>query len=326
MNDEFETLPFAAGGVGSEMGDAAGFETTDEMADEMTDEWSAEGEADFEEAQEGERGRMGGMGGRMGGAGGGGRGMGRNMGRNVSRGDARPVYRAGDKPGRGPESRPSRPPGRPQPGPRPGRWPRGPYWGPFYGGWPGGVMSSEPMGYPLPLQDQPGPGGAPAPAFEPIDLPDDDGGEADGAEDELSWEIPPEFLATISGLTLPGKPTTYKLLGSLMKAPALFKRILPKEKTGGFYLIVFPAGRKFPGKYRAYSGETDNLYRRMQEHILELARLGFTAPRHKVYYATSTLDDKARRAVEYAIHDKMITDHFGVLTNPKREFEVSAWS
>jgi len=306
-NDEFEALPFAAGEMAgedeSENGVAGEFPHTlaGEFGNEFAGEWQGEDEGESED----ERGRMPA----------GGRGGGRGMGR----GGARPVYRAGARPGRGPVARPSRPQGKPDRNPRPGRGPRGPYWGPFYGGWPGGVIVNEPVGYPRPGQEEPDPPGASEP-IEAVDFPaqhgSDDGG---GEESGTSEEIPPEFSAVVGRLALPGKPA-YTLLGSLMRAPAL---IAPK--TAGFYLIVFPAGRKSPGKYRAYSGETDDLRRRLLEHILEATRLGLVLPRHKVYVAKSSLDDKARRAIEYAIHDRMLSDHFGVLTNPRRELEAMAW-
>ncbi|HEX8604770.1 MAG TPA: hypothetical protein VF774_19155 [Pseudoduganella sp.] len=305
MHDEFEALPFPAGDMAAEGGFANGLagefanEFANGFSNELASEWLGEDEGESEE----ERGRMP-MGGRVGGG--------------MARGGPRPVHRAGARPGRGPVARPSRPQGNPspgsRPGPRPGRWPPGPYWGPFYG-WPRGVMVSEPMGYPPPRQDGPEPAGTPEP-IEPVDFPaQDDGGEEGGT----SEEIPPEFSAVVGKLGLPGKPD-YTLLGSLMRAPALLK-----PRTAGFYLIVFPAGPKSPGKFRAYSGETDDLRRRLLEHVLEATRLGLVLPRHKVYIAKSSLDDKARRAIEYAIHDRMLKDHFGVLTNPRRELEAMAW-
>jgi hypothetical protein len=291
MNDEwkdeaFEMLPFGAG------------EAEGEGADEL------EGEL------EGERGRSLMMRG----------GAGRSM------GSGRSVYRSGAKPGRGPVARPvPGRPGRPRPKPSPPgpRWPRGPYWGPVYG-WPGGVMVAEPRGYPPPMQDEPGQDeptrDAPAPAFEPVEFPaaGDRGGQEDG-QDDGQEEIPPEFLATLGALAMPAKPS-YTLLGPLLRAPALLK-----PKTPGFYLIVFPAGARFPGKFRAYSGQSDDPKRRMLEHLLEISRLGLHAPRHKVYIATTSLDEAGRRAIEYALHDRMLRDHFGVLTNPRRELSAPIW-
>jgi hypothetical protein len=248
-DDEFEALPFAAGEMDSEGGAANGFAggfsngpgngAAREFDNEFANEWQGEDEGGFED----ERGRMP-TGGR-----GGGRGMGR--------GGARPVYHAGARPGRGPVARPSRPQGKPYPGPRPGRGPRGPYWGPFYGGWPGGVVLGEPIGYLRPGQEEPAPPGAPEP-IEAVDFPaqdsGDDGGDGGGGGEEggSSEEIPPEFSAVVGRLALPGKPA-YTLLGSLMRAPALIE-----PKTAGFYLIVFPAGRRdgrpAPAPARAHSG------------------------------------------------------------------------
>ncbi|TWI69350.1 hypothetical protein IP91_00418 [Pseudoduganella lurida] len=285
MNEAFEALPFAAGAREGDMEQ----NIHDGMAGELEEE----------------RGRMSVMRGGGGGRGGGSRGM-------VNR-TGLPVHRGGARPGRGPVGRPAPaggglPSGRrgARPSPRPSRWPRGPYWGPVYG-WPRDVMVSEPGGYPWPVEDAP-------PAIEPLDFPPQDDGN--GGENQ---EIPPELLTTLGALAMPGKPV-YRLLGSLMRAPGLLK-----PKVAGFYLIVFPAGGRPPGRLRAYSGQTDDLKRRMLEHIVEINRLGLHAPRHKVFIAESTLGDEARRAIEYALHDRMLRDHFGVLTNPRRELAAQAW-
>ncbi len=215
-------------------------------------------------------------------------------GRNGGRPTGRPVYRAGARPGKGPATRPA-----PRPQPRPGkpRWPRGPYWGPFYGG--GGVMVSEPFGYPVPMPVESPPGDDAEPGFEPADFP---------AQDEL----PPTIAATIGRLPAGDRPA-YVALG-----PILTARRDPRATGPGFYLIEFTAD----GRQRAYSGQTDNLQRRLQQHILCGAMMGLPLANHRVYVAQSRLADGPRRAIEYRIHDDMFRNSPGVLTNQRRELEL----
>ena len=168
----------------------------------------------------------------------------------------------------------------------PPRWPRGPYWGPFYGGLPYGVMVSEPYYPALPLPDE----------------PDDDG----------TQEIPPEITDVLAAMTDAGKPA-FTYMDKLMRAPAKMRYGEP-----GYYLIAFPSGKR----WRAYSGHTNDLKRRIQEHILELTRLGLRPPRHEVYVSKSDLSDAQRRAIERRFHETMIRDHFGVLTNDRAELEL----
>lgn len=305
VDDEFEALPFAAGEMDTEAGFAG------ESGEGVASGWSGEDEGGFED----ERGRM-----RMGGRGGGGRG-------GMAQGGARPVYRAGARPGRGPVARPSRPQGMPAPypgprpgprGPRPGRWPRGSYWGPFYG-WPGGVMVSEPFGYPLAARDEPSNGGAapaPAPAFEPIDLPVTDGGDGDngagsGGEDPAQDEMPGTLrrLLDSMGTTAPA----YQHRGSLEDVPRLN---LPRRP--GFYLITFRKGNA----WKAYSGQTGDLHARLLKHRLGATVLGCDVRNHQVHIAEGSRDERARRNIEMAINRAMLRNHAGVLTNRNAELEM----
>ncbi len=293
MNDEFEALPFAAGGSEAEAGTAA--EWTNESANEWANEWQGEDEGESEE----ERGRM-----SMGGRGG------------MGRGGPRPVYRAGARPGRGPVARPSRPQGKPRPpqgprpGPRPGRWPRGPYWGPFYGGWPGGVMVSEPMGYPLPApaaEPAAEPDDRPAPPIETIDLPAADGGDADGPQEEM-----PATLRAVIGSLATAAPA-FRYVGRLDNV-----RNLGLPRKPGFYLITFRQGNA----WKAYNGQTGNLHERLVKHRLGATVLGLPVAGHHVYIAESARPEPARRNIEMAINRAMLQNHPGVLTNQNAELEM----
>lgn len=291
MNEAFETLPFAMGEVGEV------------------------GEGEQEQDEFGRGGRMGGRGG--------GRQVGRPSGRPGGRPVARPIYRSGARPGKGPVTRPA-----PVPGPRPPagrpRWPRGPYWGPFYGGG-GGLTVSEPFGYPVAV--------APS-TIEPVDFPGPADGGDNGADDradigaddradngadnsadggaEGQGELPSTIAATVGRLPAADRP------GYLALGPILTARRDPRVTGAGFYLIEFTVD----GRQRAYSGQTDNLQRRLQQHILCGTMMGLPLAHHQVYVAPSRMADTRRRAIEYRIHDDMFRHSPGVLTNQRRELEL----
>jgi hypothetical protein len=199
-------------------------------------------------------------------------------------------------------ARPSaRPAGRglaakPRPGVRRGPTRPRPSYGPYYG-WPDRIVLREP--YPVfePFAPQ---GPEPAQAFpdEPDDEPDGQG------------EVPPTLRATLA--RMPGAPN-YLALGNLVSALRS-----PRTAGSGFYLIEFTVN----GKRRAYSGQTGNLRRRLQQHALCGQMMGLPLAEHQVYVAPSSQSAEQRRAMEYRIHDDMFTRHPGVLTNQRRELEL----
>lgn len=173
-------------------------------------------------------------------------------------------------------------------------------------------MVSEPMGYPLPVQD-PGPqdepaGDEPAPAFEPIDLPatDDGGGDA-GPQDEM----PATLRSVIRSLATEAPAFQHK--GTLDNV-----RNLGLPRRPGFYLITFRKGNA----WKAYSGQTGNLHERISRHRLGATVLGLPVTGHHVYIAESTRPEAVRRNIEMAINRSMLRNHPGVLTNQNAELEM----
>ncbi|MES2256933.1 MAG: hypothetical protein V4724_00370 [Pseudomonadota bacterium] len=229
---------------------------------------------------------------------------GRGMGTSRGRAPARPP---GTKPTLG-RARPAGP-GRPGPYGRGYlRGPRWPYYGPVYGGWPYGVVLREPYADPYAGPDtgaDAGQDGTQEPPF-----PDD----ADGMDmtSPEHGETPPTLVATLGRLPAAQRPA-YLALGALTGA------LRDARATGpGFYLIEFTVN----GRQRAYSGQTNNLRRRLQQHALCGQMMGLPLTAHQVYVAPSSLSDAQRRAVESRIHDDMFRNQAGVLTNQRRELEV----
>lgn len=183
---------------------------------------------------------------------------------------------------------------RPRPAPR-----RRPSYVP-YSGWPYGVVLREP--YPL-IE--------PFPPPEPEPEPD----EPDGQD-----EVPPTLGATLARLP-PAQRPSYVALGNL--AAALRS---PGMAGSGFYLIEFTVN----GQRRAYSGQSGDLRRRLQQHALCAQMMGLPLTAHQVYIAPSSLSAGQRRAMEYRIHADMFARHPGVLTNQRRELELAllgeAWT
>ena len=87
----------------------------------------------------------------------------------------------------------------------------------------------------------------------------------------------------------------------------------------GLYLIEFTSN----GRQRAYSGQTDDLRRRLQQHLLCGQMMGLPLAGHQVYVAPlPKLSDTQRRALERRIHGDMFAHSAGVLTNQRRELEM----
>ncbi|KQX01810.1 hypothetical protein ASC94_04255 [Massilia sp. Root418] len=189
---------------------------------------------------------------------------------------------------------------------RPRPWPAWPYYyGPRYGGtWPYTQVTVLPPG-PDGWSDAPPPPDD-APAF------DDGNGSVQAYAAQEHAEVPPTIAAAIARLPAAQRPA-YVALGPLTGA------LRDPRATGpGFYLIEFTVN----GARRAYSGQTGNLRRRLQQHALCGQMMGLPLAAHSVYVAQSSLPEPQRRAVEYRIHDDMFRTGAGVLTNQRRELEA----
>lgn len=191
-----------------------------------------------------------------------------------------------------------RPP--PWPAPHPRFRQRHPRPRPYYGGsWlygPYGYVLRDPYAV-LALPQEPMP---------------DDGYEPDGQDDDGPYEVPPTLAATLGRLPAAQRPT-YLAMGNVASALAD-----PRAAGPGFYLIEFTVN----GQRRAYSGQTANLRRRLQQHALCGQMMGLPLSAHQVYIAPSGIGDAQRRAVERRIHDDMFRSSPGVLTNQRRELEL----
>lgn len=204
-------------------------------------------------------------------------------------------------------------PRRPKPLPAPrarrpySRWPypRWPYYG---GGWPYGAVQSFPAPFSEPFSDS-----FAEPASEPFQEPFSHSADF-GAGPPDENEAPPLLRATLSNLPPNVKPPAYQALGSIAAAIANTRSAVP-----GLYLIEFTS----EGRRRAYSGQSDNVRRRLQQHQLCAHMLGLSLASHKVYVAPlPKLAKDGRRALEKAIHTDMFANHGRVLTNQRRELEV----
>ncbi|UMR29178.1 hypothetical protein MJ904_19055 [Massilia sp. MB5] len=147
-------------------------------------------------------------------------------------------------------------------------------------------------------------------ALEPATMPDD--GDAADAQDDEGYEVPPTLAATLGRLPAAQRPS-YVAMGNVASALAD-----PRTAGAGFYLIEFTVN----GQRRAYSGQTDNLRRRLQQHALCGQMMGLPLSAHQVYIAPSGIGDSQRRAIERRIHDDMFRSSPGVLTNQRRELEL----
>ncbi|KAB8055888.1 hypothetical protein GCN74_24175 [Janthinobacterium sp. FT14W] len=283
MNDAFEMLPFAGQPA------AAGEQ---EWSQEWSQEWQGEDEAEAE--WEGERWRPGdGRGGMRGGG---------LRARPPLRGQRRPVPPRYQGPGR----RPPRHAGHPLP-----------YLPPRYRGW-GGYAPIYPTIYPAlyPVAE---------PVFGGQQQPEPDGGQDQGQDQgqdfgqdqgqddgQMQGEIPPTLAGTM-GRVPEAAALTYLALGPL--ANALRD---PNGRGPGLYVIEFDAG----GRRRAYSGQTDDLHRRLLQHRLCGQMLAVDLSTHQVYVAPLA-SAAQRRRIEQRIHDDMFAHQRGVLTNQRRELELA---
>ncbi len=178
---------------------------------------------------------------------------------------------------------------------------------PRYRGW-----GSYPVAYPVlyPAQ-QPAP--QPAPQPEPWNDQDDGPGADDSDGDGDGQGEVPQVLAATLGRVREAAGLNYQSVGKLAQA------VSNTNATGaGLYLIEFDTrdGR------RAYSGQTDDLRRRLKQHHLCGKMMGLDLAGHEVYVAPLKSAEQ-RRLVEKSIHADMFTHRRGVLTNQRRELEVA---
>lgn len=197
----------------------------------------------------------------------------------------------------------SRPAVRPTHKGPPRKWPghsRRPRW-PGGGGWPFDTVVVEPYGLY-------------APEPEPEPPPDWDAPQEPG-QDEFGWhgETPPTLQATLARLPAAVRPN-YVALGPL--ADALRD---PRSDVPGLYLIEFSVA----GQPRAYSGQSGNVRRRLQQHLLCAGMLGLPIAAHRAWVAPlAALAPAQRRDIERRIHTDMLARRPGVLTNQRRELEA----
>jgi hypothetical protein len=175
--------------------------------------------------------------------------------------------------------------------------PRYPSWG-----WPyrTAVAYPQPYWYPQP---------EPVP-FEPAPFPADWAAEPPMEE---SKPLPAGLRKAVDnmGRTRP----QYRWRGTV--ASALER--LPKEGCAGLYLLVF----RSQGKELAYSGESENLRRRLLQHRLFGNMLGRDISNFDVFiYPMPGSSKEKRRAMEKAFHTEALK--LNVLTNKNREFEAEA--
>ncbi|MBC7454596.1 MAG: GIY-YIG nuclease family protein [Massilia sp.] len=218
----------------------------------------------------------------------------------------------------GPRNMPSGPrvsgprPSGPRPSrPRPfGPWPFGPW--PYYGGgWPYPVAVGAPAQ--SAFEPQPPPRSAPEPEPDPAE-PADPGAADDAPFDQPEAEVPPTLSGTLTRLPAGQRPA-YLALGAVTTAISD-----PRSAAPGLYLIEFTSN----GQRRAYSGQSSNVRKRLQQHLLCARMLGLSLTGHQVYVAPlPSLGPAQRRAMEQRIHTDMFARSGGVLTNQRRELELS---
>ncbi|WP_219136762.1 hypothetical protein [Janthinobacterium sp. UMAB-60] len=184
-----------------------------------------------------------------------------------------------------------------------------PYLPPRYRGW-GGYPAIYPTIYPAPYP-------VAEPAFGDQQQPDADQGQDQGpdqAQDDgqMQGEIPPTLAGTM-GRVPEAAALNYLALGTL--ANALRD---PNGRGAGLYVIEFDAA----GRRRAYSGQTDDLHRRLLQHRLCGQMMGVDLSGHQVYVAPLS-SAAQRRRIEQRIHDDMFANQRGVLTNQRRELELA---
>jgi hypothetical protein len=188
-----------------------------------------------------------------------------------------------------------RPPAPRRFGPRPvGVWPVA-LWPAYGGGWPYAVARAEPE-----------------PA-EPEPEPAEPGAADDAAADQPEGETPPTLSSTLTRLPASQRPA-YRALGTVAAAISD-----PRSAGPGLYLIEFSSN----GQRRAYSGQSANMRKRLQQHLLCARMLGLSLAGHQVYVAPlPAVAPAQRRAIEERIHTDMFARSGGVLTNQRRELEL----
>ena len=182
-----------------------------------------------------------------------------------------------------------------------------PYLPPRYRGW-GGYAPIYPALYPSAYA-------VPEPAFgdgQGLDQGQDQAADQGPDEDQQQGEIPPTLAGTM-GRVPEAAALNYLALGTL--ANALRD---PNGRGPGLYVIEFDAG----GRRRAYSGQTDDLHRRLLQHRLCGQMMGVDVSGHQVYVAHLS-SAAQRRRIEQRIHDDMFANQRGVLTNQRRELELA---
>ena len=133
--------------------------------------------------------------------------------------------------------------------------------------------------------------------------------------------MPASLRDTLTRMSTLQRPS-YLALGPIVQAIADSRSV-----GSGLYLIAFSSN----GQRRAYSGQSDNMRKRLQQHLLCARMLGVSLADHMVYVAPlPAMTKDGRRALEKAIHTDMFARHRGVLTNQRRELELgllgSAWA
>ena len=184
-----------------------------------------------------------------------------------------------------------------------------PYLPPRYRGW-GGYPAIYPTLYPAPYP-------VADPGFGDGQEPEPDGDQGQGSDQgqddgQQQGEVPPTLAGTM-GRVPEAAALRYQALGTL--ADAL------RDANGrgpGLYVIEFDAG----GRRRAYSGQTDDLHRRLLQHRLCGQMLAVDVSAHQVYAAPLS-SAAQRRRIEQRIHDDMFAHQRGVLTNQRRELEMA---
>ncbi|NRR31197.1 hypothetical protein HSX11_13495 [Oxalobacteraceae bacterium] len=209
----------------------------------------------------------------------------------------------------------------PQGGLRPPRWPYArPYWPRYPGYFPAAVLGGGDVAV---FDDGAMPDGGPdmggghAPAdgagYDPSSGAPDAGGGFDGFDDGAQGELPPTLQAALERIPSHQRPS-YTALGTLTQALAN-----ELSRGSGLYLIEFPAD----GRDRAYSGQSGDMRRRLQQHLLCARIMGMNIALHKVYVAPlPKYDETRRRNLERRIHTIMKARYPGVLTNTQRELEL----
>lgn len=200
--------------------------------------------------------------------------------------------------------------------------------------WPFGHVVAEPF-YFFPAEPFPAepffaaePVSAPASAFPaalafasaPLSTPFFEPGRHGDPDPGAQGETPAPLQDTLARMPVGQRPG-YLALGPIVNAISDARSAGP-----GLYLIEFSSN----GQRRAYSGQSDNVRTRLQQHLLCARMLGLSLTGYRVSIAPlPTLAKDKRRALEKAIHTDMFARHRGVLTNQRRELELgllgSSW-